>query len=182
MKIPAAAKRVFKGVIFDVYQWEQDMFDGTTQTFEAMKRPDTAVVLPLADGQVFYSVQEQPGKKPFHALFGGRVEEGENPLAGAKRELLEESGLASDDWRELMVWHAPGKLDWTVYYYLARDCQKVADPQLDGGEKIDVRSCTPEEFLRDIVSRPDFYETELKGSVYSAFNPEKANELLSRIS
>lgn len=34
MKIPSTAKRVFKGIIFDVYRWEQEMFDETTSTFE----------------------------------------------------------------------------------------------------------------------------------------------------
>ena len=183
MKIPADATKVFKGVIFDVYQWQQKMFDGSTTTFEAMKRPDTCVVIPLADGKVFYSKQEQPSKKEvFHALFGGRVEEGEDPLEGAKRELLEEAGMISDKWEELFQWQAPGKLDWTVYYYIARDCKQTTGQNLDGGEKIEVCSCTPEEFVREVMSRPDFYETELKGGIYNAFNQTKANELLSRIS
>ena len=37
MKVPKQAKRVFKGVIFDVYQWEQEMFDGTKEIFEKLK-------------------------------------------------------------------------------------------------------------------------------------------------
>ncbi len=38
MKIPPNAKRVFKGIIFDVYQWQQKMFDGSKETFEMLKR------------------------------------------------------------------------------------------------------------------------------------------------
>lgn len=57
---------MFKGVIFDVYQWEQEMFDGTTQTFEKLKRPDTIMVIPVTeDGKIILTEQEQPGKKPF---------------------------------------------------------------------------------------------------------------------
>jgi len=32
--VPEEAKLVFKGIIYDVYQWEQKMFDGTFSTFE----------------------------------------------------------------------------------------------------------------------------------------------------
>ena len=46
--IPANAKKVFHGVIFDVYQWEQEMFDGTKEIFEKLKRPDTVVVFPCS--------------------------------------------------------------------------------------------------------------------------------------
>lgn len=38
--IPENAKLVFKGKIFDTYQWEQEMYDGSRVTFEKIKRPD----------------------------------------------------------------------------------------------------------------------------------------------
>src|SRR3989344_90768 len=92
--IPENAKRVFRGVIFDVYQWEQEMYDGTRTIFEKLKRPDTVVVFRvLPDGKIILTEQEQPGGKgPFIGATGGRVDEGEDILAVAKRELLEESG------------------------------------------------------------------------------------------
>ncbi len=43
--IPDSAKRMFEGIIFDVYQWKQTQFDGTTRDFEMLKRPDTVVIL-----------------------------------------------------------------------------------------------------------------------------------------
>ena len=50
--IPADAKRVFEGVIFDVYQWQQKMFDGSTETFEVLKRPDSVEVIAIKDGKM----------------------------------------------------------------------------------------------------------------------------------
>lgn len=35
--IPSFAKKVFKGIMFDVYQWQQKMFEGKLETFEKMK-------------------------------------------------------------------------------------------------------------------------------------------------
>ncbi len=73
--IPGNARLVFKGVIFDVYQWEQELFDGTKTTFEKLKRPDTVVVFPvLPNGKILLTKQEQPGKEPFIGATGGRAE------------------------------------------------------------------------------------------------------------
>src|SRR3989338_338565 len=102
--IPPHAKRVFQGVIFDVYQWEQEMFDGTRAIFEKLKRPDTVVVFPvLPDGKIILTEQEQPGKKPFIGATGGRIDEGEEVLAAARRDLLEESGYEAS---EFILWGA----------------------------------------------------------------------------
>src|SRR3989344_5268859 len=91
--MPKSAKRVFKGVVFDVYQWQQQMFDGTYETFEKIKRVDTVIVLPVTkEGKIILTKQQQPNGKPFTRVAGGRVDEGEGVLAAAKRELLEETG------------------------------------------------------------------------------------------
>ena len=38
--IPENAKKVFTGQVFDVYQWEQEMFDGSKATFECKSLND----------------------------------------------------------------------------------------------------------------------------------------------
>src|SRR5580698_1696402 len=98
MKLPPQAKKVFQGKIFSVYQWEQQLYDGTTATFEMLKRPGTIQIIPTADNQIYLSYEEQPTKLRSFTLLGGRMEPDEYPLETAKRELLEESGLESDNW------------------------------------------------------------------------------------
>ena len=97
--IPENAKKVFDGVIFDVYQWEQKMYDGSVAVFEKIKRLDTTVIVAIDENNNFIIThQEQPGRdKPFLSNPAGRIEGGENPLEGAKRELLEETGYESND-------------------------------------------------------------------------------------
>lgn len=180
-KIPAHATRVFQGVIYDVYQWQQELFDGTTATFECLKRPNTAVVIPVSGNTVFYSVQEQPGKPPFLGLFGGRAEQGEDPLTAAQRELKEEAGLTSPRWQLLSIWSSPGKVEWNVYTYIAYDCQKTAAQHLDAGEKIEVKTATLEEFVHTIIPHPTFREMELKTLIHSAPNPQAAASLLQTL-
>ena len=151
MKIPDNAKLVFKGVIFDVYQWQQELFDGSQATFEALKRPGTVQVIPTVGDRVLLSYEEQPGKPRRHTFFGGRMEEGEEPLTAIKRELLEETGLQSDDWELYKEYVSGGKIIWPIYLYVARNCRKVTEPRLDPGEKIDIKEFGFEEFV-DIVS------------------------------
>ena len=43
--IPEEAKKVFQGEIFAVYQWPQEMFDGSFATFEMLRRADTVKIL-----------------------------------------------------------------------------------------------------------------------------------------
>jgi len=138
MKIPSQAKLVFKGQIFDVYQWDQEMFDGSTETFEAVKRPNTIQIIPTQGDKIFISRESQPHRHNYYSLLGGRAEEEEEPLVTAKRELLEESGLVSDDWELFRTYSNFAKLQWDIHFFIARNCKKVAEPKLDSGEKIEI--------------------------------------------
>lgn len=54
-------------------------------------------------------------------LPAGRIDEGEDELPAAKRELLEETGFTAKSWRRsLFFYSSPGFLDETMVVYLAR--------------------------------------------------------------
>jgi ADP-ribose pyrophosphatase len=150
MKLPPNAKKVFQGVIFSVYQWQQEMYDGTTATFEALQRPGTIQIIPTMGDKILLSHEEQPTKPKSFTFLGGRQEPDEEPLVTAKRELMEETGLESDDWELLKVYKNEGKIDWDIYLFAARNCRKVGEPNLDGGEKIDVVEVDWDGFLEKI--------------------------------
>lgn len=176
--IPDHAKKVFQGVIFDVYQWEQELYDGTKTIFEKLKRPDTVVVFPVLDnGKILLTEQQQPGKQSFIGATGGRVDPGEDILAAAKRELLEESGYEA---AEFILWeaqHPTSKIDWVVYTFIAKGLKKVADISLDGGEKITLKPVTFDEFI-DMATNKTFAEKEILTKLYEAkLYPEKKEEL-----
>ncbi len=137
--LPLQAERVFKGMIFDVYHWQQPMFDGTTETFEMLKRPDTVKVIAIKDGKIVLLQEQQPHQPAFVDLPGGRHDrENETELMAAQRELVEETGMTFGTWRLLDVTQPHGKIDWLVYVFLATDFTTQANQSLDAGEKIDV--------------------------------------------
>lgn len=159
MKLPEKAELKFKGKIFDVYQWEQELFDGSTATFEMLKRPDTLVVIPIVDDKIVYVQDEQPNRPPFLALPGGRQEPDESPLEGIKRELLEETGITSDDWELFRVYEPTSKLDWRIHVFIARSAKVTEEQAIDAGEKIDVRYADFDEFI-DMVFDQNFPEKD----------------------
>lgn len=166
--IPENAKKVFTGVMFDIYQWEQKLFDGSHKTFEKIKRHDTVNVLPVTDyGKIILSIQEQPGTQAFIGSFGGGLEEGEDPLKAAKRELLEESGYGA---QEFVLWDAVqfiDKIDWVIYTFIAKGCTKVAEPSPDAGEKIALKFVTFDEYLK-IVAQENYRDTEVALKMFRA--------------
>lgn len=154
--IPASATRVFQGKIFGVYQWQQKMYDGSEKTFEMLKRPDTVEIIAIKNNKVVVLEEEQPDSPhSYYALPGGRHDiPGESTLLAAKRELLEEAGLAFSTWRLINVVQPLTKSEWFIYQYLATDLENeiVHKPELDG-EKIIVMEKTIEE-IKALLQSP----------------------------
>lgn len=176
--IPEHAKLVFKGEIFDVYQWEQEMYDGSKKTFEKLKRPDTVAVFPvLDDGKILLTTQSQPGREEFIDAPSGRVDAGEDVLEAAKRELLEETGYIAE---EYILWKAVqpiGKIDWAVYAFVAKKCKKIKEQEVDAGEKISLKEYSFDEML-DLARNDKFRAQEaIKDFLEAKIDPEKYNEL-----
>ena len=92
--IPKEEKCIFKGIIYDVYQWEQEVFDGSKKTFEMLKSADTVRVIAIKDGKIVIARQEILNTVVFICIPSGMNDRGtENELECAKKELLEETGI-----------------------------------------------------------------------------------------
>jgi ADP-ribose pyrophosphatase len=72
-------------------------------------------------------------------LPAGRIDPGENELAAAKRELIEETGYRAKNWRRIFRFYAsPGFMAETMAVYLATGLRRgVAEPEDD--EVIEIR-------------------------------------------
>lgn len=138
--VPPQAERVFKGIIFDVYHWQQEQFDGSEKTFEMLKRPDTVKVIAIKDGNIVAIRDEQPGIKVRLTLPGGRNDDdSQDELACAKRELHEETGLVYKDWKLVEAVQPLTKIDHVIYTFVATNVEREDEPHVDsGGEKISV--------------------------------------------
>jgi ADP-ribose pyrophosphatase len=133
----------------------------------------------LPDGKIILTEQEQPGKIPFIGATGGRVDEGEDILTAAKRELLEESGYIAENFILWDARHPVGKIDWVVYTFIAKGLKKIGDIDLDGGEKIKLLPLTLDELI-DIATDEKTYFAEqeiIMKFMEAKYDPEKKKEL-----
>jgi len=147
MEIPSHAKCVFKGIVYDVYQWQQQTFSGEIKTYEALYRPDVAVVIAVQQDAILIAKEEQAVIGEFWSHFGGFVEKDESPLQAAKREFYEESGYMADDWHLLGVYEHPGKVSSRTHIYRAGSLSHQGKAQLDCGERIELVSISWERWL-----------------------------------
>jgi ADP-ribose pyrophosphatase len=155
--IPEQATCVFKGQIFAVYQWQQELFDGSYDTFEMLKRPDTTSVICVVDDKLIVLDEEQPASGKRRSFPGGRVDETDaDIIAAAQREVLEETGYTFKHWRLVKVWQPIKKMEWFVHYVLAWDVTGQQDVHHDPGEKISVELLEFDEVKRLAAQRVGF--------------------------
>lgn len=115
--------------------------------------PDFAVVVPFTPGGEVVMVR---GYK--HGLGratlsppAGLMEPGEDPLTAAKRELLEETGYESDDWRALGKYVVDGNRQCgTMHLFVARDAISTQARQHDEREELRVEVVSRERLLQGL--------------------------------
>lgn len=163
----------------DLWQWQQTMYDGNTDTFECVTRPDTASVIPFLDAQtVLLTKQEQPHKP--HAFFdfpGGRVDAGETVEQAAQRELQEETGYAAHRWME---WHRFAELGLNRFehgLFLATDLHDGFKMHQDTGEKIFLVPTRWDDLVRMCLKRELRQPNSMLAILSMEFDPEAKKRL-----
>lgn len=177
-KIPDNAKKMFQGEAFEIWQWEQVLFDGTKKTFEVAVRPDCSTVIAVVGDKIVVQEQEQPHlSSPYFSLPGGNFEDGDDPISCAKRELEEETGLTSDTWEEWFTVPLGFRVLCDNYFFIAKNCAGNEIQKLDGGEKITNKLLSFDEFL-DLRNNPAFLNIDLVRHLErAASNSEERNKL-----
>jgi ADP-ribose pyrophosphatase len=140
-----ASEPLVRGHFLHAVRDQVELPDGSRTTREYILHPGAVMVVPLLDdGRV---VLERQYRHPLGRVMiefpAGKIDPGEDRLACAKRELLEETGYAAREWA-----HA-GPLHPVISYstefidvWFARGLT-AGEQRLDAGEFLDVITATP---------------------------------------
>lgn len=138
-KVKVLSSRIkYRGKVFQVTQDDIVEPNGVHATRDVIRHSGSVVIMAVDDSrseprvllirQYRYSAQDFLWELP-----AGRIDEGEEPIAGAKRELLEETGYTASKWkRALFFYPSPGFLNETMSLYIAQGLkQGKAQPEDD---------------------------------------------------
>ena len=117
------SQEVYSGRLLHVRRDEVRLPDGNTSVREYITHPGAVVIIAIADnGELILERQHRyPLHRDFIELPAGKIDAGEETLACAQRELLEETGYTARDWEYVTtVYPCIGYTDERLVYYLAR--------------------------------------------------------------
>jgi ADP-ribose pyrophosphatase len=145
---------VYEGKFLKLERDRVRLPDGKETYREFIRHPGAVVILPiLGDGRVLLERQfRYPHDKVFIEFPAGKIDPGEESLACAKRELLEETGYTATEWHFVTTIHnAIAYSDEHLDLFLARGLVE-GDAQLDEGEFLDTFTATVPELLAMVKS------------------------------
>lgn len=117
-----------------------------------IRHAGSAVMMPVdAKNRVLLVRQYRlPADQYLWELPAGKIDEGENALQAAKRELIEETGLRAKKWKKLAFFYpSPGYVSESMTIYLATELTQ-GDAQPMDDERIQTKWFTRKE-LRDLI-------------------------------
>ena len=124
--------------------------EGKEARFSIIEAPEWMNVIPLTpENEVVLVEQYRYGiEAPTLELPGGMVDPGETHDETARRELLEETGFAGDEWHYLgKVSSNPAFLTNHTHLHVVKNCRKIQEQKLDGNERINVHLLPLDDFL-----------------------------------
>jgi ADP-ribose pyrophosphatase len=133
-----SSKLVHTSRVFQLFSDEVIEPSGVKVRRDVIRHPGSVVILALNESKPEPSVllirqYRYTANQELWELPAGRIDEGEDALTAAKRELAEETGYSASEWKLALFYYAsPGFLDETMSLFAARDLHKgKAAPEED---------------------------------------------------
>ena len=135
-----SSKKIFSGKLINLFFDKVKLPNGKTSTREWIDHPGAVCIIPiLPNGNICFIRQFRYGpRKEFIEIPAGKLDQGEDPLDCAHRELEEEIGYKSNKITFLTnIYPAIGFSNEKMWMYLAEDLQ-LSEKKLDEDEFLEV--------------------------------------------
>lgn len=132
---------IFDGKIVRLRVDDVCLPDGGQSKREIVEHPGAVAVLAMDEENNIWMVSQyrKAVEQVLMEIPAGTLEENEDPLECAKRELAEETGLVAKEWQEIITYYcAPGFCDEKTFIYLASELTQESNLSLDRDEFIEV--------------------------------------------
>jgi 8-oxo-dGTP pyrophosphatase MutT (NUDIX family) len=124
-----------------------------TMTYMELRHPSVSIIATDSEGRILLQRSYRYNIKQTVWEIPAGHSDGQDLLVAAKRELQEETGLASDDWEDLgMFYIAPGVANIQQKYFLARNVRPIEGERDEDEEITEQRFFTIEEIEAMLAS------------------------------
>jgi ADP-ribose pyrophosphatase len=161
------SRETLRSRVFFVRKEHWQAPDGSTFERDTIVHPGAVAIIPFdAKGRVLLVRQFRPAIQDWLLeIPAGTLEKGEQPLACAKRELIEEIGFAAKTWKKLgAVFTAPGFCSEKIHLFKATNL-KPAFAEQDEDEHIEPASMTMAE-IRKAVKTGKIVDAKTLSALY----------------
>jgi ADP-ribose pyrophosphatase len=117
-----STQTIFNGRIIKLRVDTVELPDGRESTREIVEHRGAVAIVAINEQNELFMVRQyrKPVEKVLLEIPAGTLEQNEDPLDCARRELSEETGLTADRWESIVSYYsAPGFSDELLHLYLA---------------------------------------------------------------
>ncbi|MBK8666194.1 MAG: NUDIX hydrolase [Burkholderiales bacterium] len=146
-----SGQELFKGGFLHAFRDQVRLPDGSASWREYVVHPGAVMIVPLLqaeDGSLRLVLERQyryPVQQTLIEFPAGKLDPGEDSLACAQRELLEETGYRAEEWARAGLLHPVVSYSTEfIEIWFARGLT-LGERQLDQGEFLEVFTATPDE-------------------------------------
>lgn len=171
------SKVLYEGKVFDHKVDKIEYTSGNTGVREVAIHPGGAVVIPVKDDGKIILVKQfrYPFQKSLLEFPAGKLDENEDPLTCAERELEEETGYKSNNFTKLgYIYTAPGYCTEVLHIFLASDLKEGEHNREEGEEEMEIHEMSMKD-VENMILKGVIVDSKTIAGIYFLKNFNREN-------